>query len=420
MKNRKIYLILSIVVILDLCLCIQNVSATTSISEEWYRTWGGNGDVIATTVKIDSSDNIYIAGYSYFIETPQNSYNHIHLIKYDSSGVQLWNQTWKPNQFNRCNGMTIGPLDNIYLVGDTKADLCLLKYNCSGVLQWNRTWDGGKTDWGSAIVLDSSDNIYITGTTYSSEAGGYNVCILKYDKSGLLQWNRTWSGIYGDNGEAIILDSFNNVYVAGVTTSFGEGENDIFLLKYDSSGVLQWNKTWGGSSFDWCGGIGSDSLDNIYIVGTTVNFGEGEKEIVLIKYDSSGVLQWNKTWGGIEDDIGDAIILDSSDDIFIGGLSKSFNKYGRKEIVFLKYDNSGVLQWNSTWSGFGFSYTAMAIDSSDNIYLAGYRGDNMCLVKLQMILLTSISGYNSLFLIGLICIISVILIKKCYKLNKKT
>ncbi len=412
-------------IILNFCFYLQDASASTTISEEWYRTWGGSRGDIATALKIDSLDNIYIAGFSHFIDTPiQNSYAHIHLIKYNSSGMQLWNQTWKPNQFNRCNGMTIDSLDNIYLVGSSKSDLCLLKYNCSGVLQWNRTWDGGISDRGNSIVLDSSENIYIVGTTYSSEVGGYDVCLLKYDSSGLLQWNKTWGGIYADYGKIIILDSSNNIYLAGETNSFGEGEYDIFLLKYDSSGVFQWNKTWGGSSYDWCGGIGLDSLNNIYIVGTTVNFGAGKKEIVLIKYDSSGVLQWNITWGGDKDDIGVAIILDSSENIFISGLTKSCSIYGEKEIVFLRYDNSGVLQWNETLSGNYFDLLyAMAMDTSGNIYLAGETsaygsgGSDMILVKIPMAFTTTIPGYNPNFLIGLIFVISVFLIKKRHKLN---
>ncbi len=428
MKNRKIYSFLSLVFFLNLVLFLTRVSASTTISEEWYRTWGGSKGDIATALKIDSLDNIYIAGFSHFIDTPiQNSYAHIHLIKYNSSGMQMWNQTWKPNQFNHCNGMAIDSLDNIYLVGSSKSDLCLLKYNCSGVLQWNRTWDGGISDRGNSIVLDSSHNIYIAGTTYSSEVGGYDVCLLKFDNSGLLQWNKTWGGSKDDYGETIILDLSNNIYLAGVTTSFGEGENDIFLLKYDSSGVLQWNKTWGGSSYDWCGGIGSDSLDSIYIVGTTVNFGAGEKDIVLIKYDSSGVLQWNITWGGDKDDIGVAIILDSSDNIFISGLTKSCSIYGEKEIIFLKYDNLAVLQWNRTLSGNYFDLLyAMAMDSSGNIYFAGETsaygsgGSDMILLKIPNPSVVLICGYDLFLLIGVALTVLMVLYKKHYKSLKKT
>jgi len=157
-------------------------------------------------------------------------------------------------------------------------------------------------------------------------------------------------------------------------------------------------------------------------VGTTVNFGAGKKDVFLLKYNSLGVLQWNITWGGDNDDIGEAIIVDSSDNIFLGGCTVSFGTKG-KDMLLLKYDSFGVLQWNETWGGnyLDLCY-AMTLDSSGNIYFAGQTnsfgsgGDDMILVKVSQDFddtpATTIPGYDSLFMICLICTVSAFLIKK--------
>ncbi|KKK92161.1 hypothetical protein LCGC14_2705720, partial [marine sediment metagenome] len=79
----------------------------------------------------------------------------------------------------------------------------------------------------------------------------------------------------GDYGRGVAVDSSDNVYVAGGTDSFGAGQDDIFLVKYDSSGVHQWNLTWGGITEDYSMGVAVDSSDNVYVAGITNSFGEG-------------------------------------------------------------------------------------------------------------------------------------------------
>jgi len=97
------------------------------------------------------------------------------------------------------------------------------------------------------------------------------------------EWSRTWGGNYFDSGNAIALDSSDNIYIAGQTESFGAGSFDIFLVKYDGSGVQQWNRTWGGSADDYCYAIALDSSKNIYLTGSTYSFGAGSSDMCLVK-----------------------------------------------------------------------------------------------------------------------------------------
>jgi len=120
-------------------------------------------------------------------------------------------------------------------------------------------------------------------------------------------WSRRWGGDQPDVGYEVAVDSSDNIYLAGYSYSFGVGYQSIALLKYDDSGSLLWNITWGGSGYDGCYGAAVDLLDNVYIVGYTGSFGAGGDDMVIVKYDSFGLQQWNRTWGGAGDEQGRGI-----------------------------------------------------------------------------------------------------------------
>ncbi|TKJ18441.1 MAG: hypothetical protein CEE43_17995 [Promethearchaeota archaeon Loki_b32] len=306
---------------------------------------------------------------------------------------------------------------------DNKNIVPLLSASNSVAYEWNRTWGGIDTDGGSGIAVDSSDNVYLAGYTYSFGVGSYDMVLVKYDSSGVQQWNRTWGRSDWDIGSGVAVDSSDNVYLAGSTYSFGAGNEDMVLVKYDSSGMQQWNRTWGGSDYDGGSGVAVDSSDNVYLAGTTESFGAGSYDMVLVKYDSSGVQQWNHTWGGSDWDYGSGVAVDSSDNVYLAGTTESFGA-GDFDMVLVKYDSSGVQQWNRTWGGIdadgGYG---VAVDSSDNVYLAGYTESfgaghsDMVLVKYGVEKREKgqiISGYYLLLFISIISVITAISLKKKY------
>ena len=157
-----------------------------------------------------------------------------------------------------------------------------------------------------------------------------------------LEWNKTWGGLANDNGYGIAADSSGNLFITGDTNSYGAANQDAFLLKYDSSGNLEWNKTWGGSLGDFGRGVAVDSSGNIFITGDT-NRGTAGPDVFLLKYDSSGNFQWEKTWGGFATDIGRGVAVDGSGNVFITGHNNQGGNPGSGADVFLfKYDSSGI------------------------------------------------------------------------------
>jgi len=316
-------------------------------------------------------------------------------LSFSNSVAYDWSVTWDGgfNDGDYAYAITLDSLGNIYLVGDTynptsMSDICLLKFNSEGNYQWNRTWDGliNENDGAHDIVLDSSENIYLAGYT-NKTVSGYDICLLKFDSSGNYQWNRTLDGGYDEWAAAIALDSSSNIYLAGSTSSI-MSNYDFCLVKFDSSGNYQWNSTWDGGVEDYAYDIALDSSGNIYLAGVTYN-ATSYYDMCLVKFDSSGAYQWARTWDrNINDeDWAYAIALDSSNNIYLAGWS--YNMAGDSDMCLLKFNNYGDFQWNRTWDGVindnDFAYD-ITLDSSENIYLAGSTynmgsGNDFCVVK---------------------------------------
>ncbi|MFX1477046.1 MAG: SBBP repeat-containing protein [Promethearchaeota archaeon] len=402
------------------------LSTSQSMVYEWNRTWGSVSFDYGTGVILDSLSNIYLAGFT-------NSFGEgstdMALVNYNSNGIQQWNLTWGGSNSETCYGLARDSVENIYLSGSTfsfgsgSSDIALVKYNNLGVQQWNHSWGGSDWEDSSGVDVDSLDNVYVTGTTMSFGIGNFDLVLVKYDDSGIQQWNRTWGGTNDDFGLGVVVDSSDNVYVAGSTNSFGSGSSDIVLVKYNSLGVQQWNQTWGGIDSEYAYRVIVDKTDNLYLIGATSSFGEGADDVILIKYDKFGEQQWNRTWGRSDIDKCYGVALDSSDNIYLTG----YTKIGENspDIFLLKYDRTGVLQWNLTKGGILRDESwDIAIDSLDNIYLAGCTENSgkglsdMILIKFSKISekdSTQILGFNLIIIIGLISTSVIILVKKKFK-----
>ncbi len=311
----------------------------------------------------------------------------------------LWNQE---NYSEKCHGIAIDSLGNIYLAGDftydfigaggpyDEKDICLVKYNKSKVEQWNRTITIGQRDECWDITIDSQDNIYLVGWSSFEASADIDILLLKYNSSGELLFNITWGGPNNDYGYALALDSLNNIWVAGeVYTSTSDG----LLVKFDENGNYLWNTTWGGGHNDEFRDVTLDTMNNIYVTGTTFgSLATGGYNVCVLKYNSLGILQWQKIWGkqytGPESDYhyydyGYAISLDSSENVIVSGYSDLFQLVGPVHVhkgygsFIVKYNKTSIYQWETYWGehGDGISYD-MKLDSLNNIFIVGYCTNN--------------------------------------------
>ena len=160
----------------------------------------------------------------------------------------------------------------------------------------------GKKDIGG-IATDPSGNVYITGWTLGNldgnpSAGSKDLFIVKYNSSGKKQWTRQVGTSYDDKAYGFAIDTSGNVYVTGSTNgsldvNTNAGDRDIFVVKYNSSGTKQWTKQMGSSSYDTARRVATDSSGNVYVTdrsdgGLDGNTSAGAQDLFVVKYDSDG------------------------------------------------------------------------------------------------------------------------------------
>ena len=330
-------------------------------------------------------------------------------------------------------GVAIDSSDNIYITGTSQGanvfgknatsgttdDIFVAKLNSSGVVQWVYAAGGTGRDRGRKIALDSSGNIYVTGYYWSTvDFGGGNVTsngnwdafLLKLNSSGTFQWVKSYGSTLNDLGRDVAIDSNDNIYMLGNyrgTVDFGGGDEngansgDIFLVKFNSSGVFQWVYTAGASAADDSRALALDSNDNPYITGSfsgTVDFGGGNittsgNDIYLLKLNSSLAFQWVKRFarddGAAGQALGLAVAVDDDGNVYsVGQIAGNYNlggqnvvSGGNNDAYIVKYDSSGTFQWSKTFGG-GSTMDAydkaqdIVIDSNDFIITAGRISGN--------------------------------------------
>ncbi len=348
-------------------------------------TWDSGAHDYCKDVTTDSFGNIYLVG-----STAISGNYDIIIVKFNSSGHYQWNSTCGGSNDEYGYGIEIDSSNNIYIVGYTNSygngqnDIFFLKYNISGGLKWNKTWGGINYDFGFGITIDIFDDIYISGIYDYSISDSGVMCLIKFNPSGIEQWNQTWDGISSDLAYDVAIDSSNNIYLGGVTNFGGleSGFSDICLVKYDSSGAYQWNRTVDYNNEDVIFSIAIDSFDNIYLGGYTDSFGAGSYDMLLIKYNNSGGLQWNESWGGILIDKCNDIAIDSFNNVYITGYTKSYGIENYDSLCLIKYDNTGGQLWNwslEVWRQ--ITGEGLKIDSSNNIYISGEDAGDMLFIK---------------------------------------
>jgi hypothetical protein len=239
-----------------------------------------------------------------------------------------------------------------------------------------------QSDSTNGVVVDSSGNIYLTGFTKNSS--NFTIAfVAKYNSSGVIQWQRTLTDGNAtpvDKGFSIALDSSANVYVGGTAKNTSGGTN-AFIAKYNTSGTIQWQRSISdaqaaGTQQDFIYGVATDSSSNVYVTGKERETSGSVYKNFIAKYNTSGTIQWQRTLSTATSsfEAGYSIAVDSSANVYVAGAT-DYLLYTAAHIA--KYNTSGVIQWQrilySAATNPSDEAYAIAVDSSANVYVAGRR-----------------------------------------------
>lgn len=227
----------------------------------------------------------------------------------------------------------------------------------SGDEQWNRTFGGSGWDVGFSVAQTSDGGYIVAGYTRSYDAGADDAWLIKTDSEGNEQWNRVFGGLLLDVGRCVRQTSDGGYIVIGKTWSYGAGCYDVWLIKTDSEGNKQWNRTFGGSEWDVGNCVAQTSDGGYIIAGRTTSYGAGAGDAWLIKTDSEGDEQWNKTFGGLGYyDVSYSVDQTSDGGYIVTGWTRSYGA-GRDSVWLIKVgvnpaDSTTGDKWYKTFNGF--------------------------------------------------------------------
>ncbi|MFC2018854.1 dockerin type I repeat-containing protein [Chloroflexota bacterium] len=379
---------------------------------EWDNTFGGSGDDDGRSVQQTSDGGYIIVGYT-------NSYGaglrDVFLIKTDADGNREWDNTFGGSEND--NGYSVQQtLDGGYIItGDTWSfgpggkDIWLIKTDANGNAVWDKTFGGAGDDSGSSVIQTADWGYMIVGHTTSYGAGIYNAWLIKTDSEGNEEWNKTFGESEQTYGFSIYKTLDGGYIISGCTSSYGANFIDIWLIKTDASGNAVWNKTFGGVGDDRSWG-GSNAVyqtsDGGYIVTgwlTEAPFPSPNADVWLIKTDTSGNEEWNKTFGGGDTDYGFSVCQSLDGGYIIAGMTESFGA-GGKDIWLIKTDSDGNKEWDKTIGGTNDDYGYSVRQTTDGSYIVagdtksfGAGGKDIWLINVELpVILGDANGDGSI------------------------
>jgi outer membrane protein assembly factor BamB len=340
---------------------VNNGSGLEASRQFWYvvgdgTAWTQSYYGSAADVDVDAAGNIYVAGY-----TEHFGGGGMLLLKYSPAGELLWQRI--------CRNASAADVEvgsgGIYVAGGTGPystdNVTLLKYSPAGELLWMRIWGTGNSEVATGLALDSGmldgiEHIYVSATQMWPGYEDMDAVLVKFTPEGDLLWEQTWGGDLIDTGGPIAVyyseaGSYEVVYMAGSTESYGATGRDSYLLRFlPTGGDPLWQFTWdGGVGYDMAEAMVLDGSENIYLaVATQQDHGEGgQVDYALLKYSKGGMLLSEQTWHESSYDYVQAIALIGSS-VYLGGMA-NLGSTDDQDYILLKYSTAGDLQWQRVW-----------------------------------------------------------------------
>jgi hypothetical protein len=262
-----------------------------------------------------------------------------------------WNVTFGGNRYDVFFGVEETADNGFIAIGgrdatswDMGGDCWLVKTDANGNMQWDRTFGGGKTDNGHGILQTTDGGFIISAITESYGAGSADAWVIKTDSSGNELWNKTYGGNYYDLAEKTIPQTNDDGFlIVGSTISFGtEGSRDGWLIKIDTDGSEQWNKTYGTKDSEHFWEVHITADGGYIMIGYVDNSSTNRRDAWVVKTDSNGDLLWDKKFGpanqGLSiiqtNDDGFLLLAEVKDTVFGGYLNAwmvKINEYGNEE-----------------------------------------------------------------------------------------
>jgi hypothetical protein len=411
--------------ILSICLIMTVINQATSQAPviDWQKSYGGSGDEYARSITPTSDGGYIMAGSSTSFDGEVTGHHAtgglLHpqdfwVVKVNSTGTIEWQKSLGGGDADGAVSI-IQTTDGGYIVagnsesvdGDratgnhgSNYDYWVVKLSSTGSIQWQKSLGGLVFDYGYSIIQTTDGGYIIAGDSNSGNGdlavnyGGYDIWVVKLSSTGSIQWQKNFGGNSSDHASQIIQTTDGGYMMAGFTDSNNidvvgnHGLTDIWLVKINSTGGIQWQKTFGGTNNDYVNAIIQSSDGGYAFTGNSTStdgdlaVNNGLFDFWVVKISNTGAIQWQRSLGGSYADYSFSIIQSNDGNFVIAGQTDSINgdvigNHGGTDAWVVKLSSSGVLLWQKTFGGTGRESASQISQTSDGgLILAGLNTSN--------------------------------------------
>ncbi|MFC2150084.1 T9SS type A sorting domain-containing protein [Calditrichota bacterium] len=316
---------------------------------DWSETYGGGGHETASDFVYTSDGNFAIGGIS---SSFQDGYNELWFLLINKWGDELISNSYGGEGDDQCNviielaegGYALGGLT--YSFGEGSGDFWLLVIAENGDSLWAESYGGRESDHIKSLIQTDDGGFIMSGQTQSFGAGGNDIWVVKTDDEGAIEWDETYGGDGHEYGGDMLAveDGF---VILGTTNSEGAGRGDMWLIKIDEEGNVDWSQTYGGSGDDR--GQKLIPIDGGYaLAGYTGSYGNGQTDYYLVITDEDGQEQLSEAYGGEANEFANGLTQTIDGGYCLVCQTTSFGE-GSYDFWVVKVDAEGEMQWSTTY-----------------------------------------------------------------------
>jgi hypothetical protein len=368
----------------------------------WNNTYGGGYTEFTSDLVQTKDGGFAIAGTTNSFGA---GYFDMWLVKTDAIGNVLWNQTYGGREGDNANALVQTNDGGYALAGRTlsfdagRGDMWLVKTDTLGNVEWNVTYGDTNREEANAILQTPDGGFILAGRIHTFSMRGNTMWLIKTDALGKVEWNTTFGGEYSVSINDLVITADGGYALAGGTDSFGTNSKDMWLIKTDSMGAIEWNTTYGGDFAETTNALILTSDNGFALAGSTDPLGSGNREIWLVKTDSKGVMLWNTTYGSRYSETTNALLQTTDGGYALAGGIDPLGIGSSQDMWLIKTDPFGTMLWNQTFGGDDADSTSDLVQTSDggfaiagatNSFSEFCSGTDMWLVK------TNSSGYSAM------------------------
>ena len=233
----------------------------------------------------------------------------------------------------------------------------------------------GETDFynrGNSVKQTKDGGYIVAGRTVSYSGGGVQAYLVKTNPDGSTLWSKNYGGPGSEEATSIQVTYDNGFIFTGYTNSFGEGNKDVYLVKTDGNGDTLWTRAYGGPGIDGGNSVWETKDHGFIIAGETYSFGSGNVNAYLIRTNEAGDTLWTCVFGGNGIEQGNSVKETSDGGFVITGRTNSFGA-GDYDFYLIKTNKNGDKTWMQTFGGSGTEEGSSVIQTKDGGFaITGY------------------------------------------------